>query len=650
VVIFAQQIEFSQSDRMNSIPEQLIPIISALPIPVAVLDTALNYIVTPTSWCKRYGLQDVSGRPFLETLQVNDSGDELNFRAFVAALSLEPIEHTVSRENFVHKLGNWELSAWFNLDETLGGWLIYEAQLVSNQVHANSGTNTNKGTLEIDVPASSIFSNTRTSETELQFKQAFDQTLIGMALISPAGMWEKVNKSLTNMIGYTEEELLNMNISDVTHPDDLERSQSALKDLVAGEIDSIKIEKRYLHKNGSTIWVNIATSMLKTSAGTPLHYVAQIEDVTKRKEIEEDLLLSEKKYRTIFENVQDVFYQTNPQGIVTDISPSIKLYSGYSREEVIGRPASDFYYYLQDRKRILDNLQTKGSVTDFEVRLKTSNNKLKYASVNARLIIENGVLVSTEGSMRDVTTRKFQENALKALNTQLTASNDQKNKLLSIIGHDLRNPIAGSLQLLDLTLMDYESTTATELHTYLFKMKSELSNANELLEDLLSWAKAQFNAVSFNPTEVPDVSVLIDKSVQNVLPMAINKGVEINRFYQDGLRLKVDQGMLETIIRNLVSNAVKFSVKGGQIDVRVDSYEKGVRFSVADNGIGIPKDMIPKLFDKHTNYTTFGTLGEKGTGLGLNLCYDFVQRHGGKLWVESEPKIGSTFYFTIPQS
>lgn len=487
-------------------------------------------------------------------------------------------------------------------------------------------------------------------QSEAQFKQAFEHSLIGMALISPKGRWKKVNKSLSQILGYTEAELNKLTIQDITHPDDLKSSIAILENLASGEIEEMKHEKRYIHKDGRSVWVVIAATMLYDALGHPLHYVSQIEDITKRKEIENDLVLSEKKYRTIFENVQDVFYQTDQQGIVTEISPSIELHSGYPRQEIIGMPVANFYYYPQDRERIIEELQVNGFVIDFEVRLKTRNEELRYASVNARLIIENDVIVGTEGSMRDVTTRKFHENALRALNTELTASNEQKNKLFSIIGHDLRNPISGSLQLLNLTLMDFESSSADDVHTYLSTMKTELSNANDLLEDLLTWAKSQFNALSFNPVEVRDLSALMHKCIQTVLPMAVKKDIEIVQSVKGGSLLYVDRGMLETIIRNLLSNAVKFTNSGGTIILKATANHNTVRFSVKDTGLGIPRDKLSELFNKHSNYTTYGTAGEKGTGLGLSLCNDFVLKHGGQLWAESEEGIGSTFYFTIPET
>ncbi len=486
-------------------------------------------------------------------------------------------------------------------------------------------------------------------QSDEQFKQAFEHSLIGMALVSPGGTWLRVNQSLCQILGYSEDELQGTSVQSLTHPDDIEKTKGILNQMGVGAEEQIKVEKRYFHKDGSIVWVMLAATMLMDKDGKPLHYVSHFENITKRKEIESSLILSEKKYRTIFENVHDVFYQTDQDGYVTEISPSIKLHSGYTRDEVIGRPVSDFYYYSHDRVRIVEILQSEGSVMDFEVRLKTKDNELRYASVNASLISNAAGKISIEGSMRDVTTRKFQENALKALNTELQESNEQKSKLLSIIGHDLRNPISGSLQLLDITLLDYESSSAEEIHLYLSKMQRELSNANELLEELLTWAKAQFNAFNFNPVFTSDLNLLVRKCVNRILPMAINKGVQLNIDVQEEGGITADVGMLETIIRNLVSNAIKFTRKEGLITVSATHVNSTISFKVSDSGMGMTSEVIEKLFEKNVNYSTYGTSGEKGTGLGLRICHDFVSKHGGEIWVESIVGQGSIFYFTIPQ-
>ncbi|WP_165501769.1 PAS domain-containing sensor histidine kinase [Pedobacter frigiditerrae] len=503
------------------------------------------------------------------------------------------------------------------------------------------------GAIAFDITKSTLLRQ-ELDKSEAQFKLAFEYSLIGMALINPDGRLKRVNRSLCQMLGYTEKEIKKLSVQELTHPDDQEKTFSMLEDFASGKMEQIKYEKRYIHRNGNIIWVIIAATMLHDHNGLPLYYVSQIEDITKRKEIENDLVLSEKKYRTIFENVQDVFYQTDHQGLVIEISPSIEQYSGYLRSEIIGKPVSNFYFYPQDRERIMESLSTNGFVIDFEVRLKTKDHELRYASINARLVIENGSVVATEGSIRDVTTRKYQENALKALNSELTASNQQKNKLLSIIGHDLRNPISGSLQLLGLTIDSLSEINTDELKEYLSAMKQGLSSANNLLEDLLDWAKSQFNAAIFTPVVINDVRDLLDRAIQTIGPLAAKKSIELKIDLGEPISLKADRAMLETIIRNLLTNAIKFTSPNGIVTLSVTSQELATKFCISDTGIGIPKERISLLFGQ-TTFSTFGTADEKGTGMGLGLCYDFVTRHKGQIWAESEIGKGSCFCFTIPK-
>jgi PAS domain S-box-containing protein len=401
-------------------------------------------------------------------------------------------------------------------------------------------------------------------------------------------------------------------------------------------------------------WIDGRTRHLLSSK-IPLYDKGQLSgllgityDITKIKEAESALFESDKKYRRIFENIQDVFYQTDQQGIVTEISPSIQKHSGYSRDEVLGKPVTDFYYNIEDREQLVNTIRTNRIVSDFEVRLKTKAGERRYSSVNAQLIVRNGEVVGTEGSMRDVTERKLQADSLKALNNDLNILNDQKNKLLSVIAHDLRNPISGCVGLLEVVFMDIENTSKDELVEYMGMMQKGVLNAYELLEDLLEWARIQFHSVDFIPTVIDDLASDVRHTLNKLMPVADAKQIELTHQIKDGLSIMADKHMLASILRNLVTNAIKFTNKNGKIMVSAKRKSNGYLFSVADDGIGIPAEDIGKLFSDETGFTSYGTLGEKGTGMGLGLCRNFVEKHGGKIWVESVVGSGSTFYFNIP--
>jgi PAS domain S-box-containing protein len=469
------------------------------------------------------------------------------------------------------------------------------------------------------------------------------------------------NKGAENLLGYTRDEMVGKETPAIIHlPEEIEERGKVLsmeydkkiegfdafvENAKHDKIDSL--EWTYVRKNGEQFPVQLVITAVKDENSQIKGFLGIATDISLIKDAEKALKESESKYRRIFENVQDVFYMTDQNGIVTEISPSIEKYSGYKRSTIIGHPVADFYYYVEDRERLLEAITKTGSVIDFEVRLKTADGQLRFASVNARMVIEGG-RVGTEGSMRDITIRKLHEEELEALNAKLKALNEQKNKLLSVIAHDLRNPIAGCLSLLNLAFMDIEASTKEDLTEYLNLMRDATSNANALLEELLEWAKSQFNSVNFDPVEIDDLPELITNCIKKIKPLAESKSIEIVESIPKGIFLSADKNMLETIIRNLATNALKYTNNGGTVIISAEEDNKQVTFKVSDTGIGIPPDVIGKLFDKTSDYTSFGTAGEKGIGLGLDLSFDFVEKHGGKIWVDSTVGKGSTFSFTIP--
>jgi len=482
------------------------------------------------------------------------------------------------------------------------------------------------------------------NDSKEKYKSIIDNSLNAHFLIEPDGHILEANKAALDMFGYTVDELRVLGRSGIMDTADPNLSKY-LRD--REKVGYAKAELIGIRKNAEHFPLEISSIMFKDSNGTQRTSVFMI-DITDRRKTEESLRVSEEQFRNIFENIQDVFYQTNKEGMVTEISPSIKKHSGYERVEVIGRPVTDFYYNKDDGDRLTEILKEKQAVNDFEVRLRTKAGEFRYSSVNAQLIFRNSEVIGADGSMRDITERKFQEDSLKQLNSDLGLLNDQKNKLLSVIAHDLRNPISGSVALLEAVFMDIETTKKEELVEYMTMIQKSILNAHELLEDLLEWARIQFHTVDFNVTSVTDLRGQVKHCLNKLMHVAEAKLITISDDLEDGVKIRVDKYMLDSILRNLVTNAVKFTNKGGEVKVSAKRKGKAFLFSVEDNGIGIPEGNLGKLFSDETGFTSYGTSGEKGTGMGLGLCRNFVEKHGGKIWAESKEGEGSTFYFTIP--
>jgi len=250
-------------------------------------------------------------------------------------------------------------------------------------------------------------------------------------------------------------------------------------------------------------------------------------------------------------------------------------------------------------------------------------------------------------SFRDVTKRKKAEEALKESKRQLEELNATKDKLFSIIGHDLRSPIGGLKQLVELTLSTSDLSDVLSISEILEDIRKSASTTYDLLENLLAWAKSQRSTVVFKPTQV-NLHETIEACVLLLEETIRSKNICIHNQASHKQLVYTDPNMLMTILRNLLTNAIKFTHPDKHIYVSVIDTEKGILISVKDEGVGINPENLDKLFKPNDFLTTYGTSGEKGTGLGLLLCKEFVEKHKGEIWVESELGKGSEFKFTLP--
>jgi PAS domain S-box-containing protein len=237
---------------------------------------------------------------------------------------------------------------------------------------------------------------------------------------------------------------------------------------------------------------------------------------------------------------------------------------------------------------------------------------------------------------------------LKKQNEELHQLNAQKDKFFSIIAHDLRGPFNGFLGLSEIMVQDLSSLTMAEIQSIAVDINKSATNLFRLLENLLNWSTLKQGIITYNPKALKLHQVLVE-SIEMVHEAAFRKSIEIRIDLSDDFIVFADTDQLQTIIRNLVSNAVKFTSKDGKVEVSAIPFSnQSVIVSVKDSGIGMNKEMVSNLFNLGYKSNRKGTDGEASTGLGLLLCKEFIERHSGKLWVESEEGKGSTFNFTLP--
>ncbi len=241
-------------------------------------------------------------------------------------------------------------------------------------------------------------------------------------------------------------------------------------------------------------------------------------------------------------------------------------------------------------------------------------------------------------------------NALEQIEDQnklLQDTNTVKDKLFSIIAHDLRNPFNGLLVLSDILRTKFNSMRADDTANMIELIYQSSRDGYDLLENLLEWSRSQRNQIEFRPGTV-NLNQLIQGNLQLLTAMAQSKKISLTTELKESIRLTADSHMLDTVIRNLITNAIKFTRAGGFVSITAEEKEQQVVVAVTDSGIGIDEDELADFFSNIGTKSTQGTFNEKGTGLGLILCKEFITHHHGTIWVERPPMGGSRFIFSVP--
>ncbi|OQX99710.1 MAG: hypothetical protein B6I24_01875 [Bacteroidetes bacterium 4572_128] len=232
------------------------------------------------------------------------------------------------------------------------------------------------------------------------------------------------------------------------------------------------------------------------------------------------------------------------------------------------------------------------------------------------------------------------------LNEKLKKANSTKDKMLAVIGHELRNPIGNFKMFLDLLTHKNHKINEIKKQRILGLMKENANFTYNLLENLLFWAKTQDDEISFLPKKL-NIKKLTNEIISNFSISIEKKSIKIINDIEKDFEIIADKNMLLTIFRNLISNSIKFCFENGKIKISLKKHKEFLEFIVSDNGVGISKKNIDKIFDKNKNFTTYGTQEEKGTGIGIDLCRIFVEKHKGEIWVESAENKGANFHFKI---
>lgn len=377
---------------------------------------------------------------------------------------------------------------------------------------------------------------------------------------------------------------------------------------------------------------------------------------------ESELREIEEKYKTVFENSVEGIILVDNHGTITEWNRFMVNKTGISKENAIDKKLWDLQYRL-----LTDEWKKKYPVDSLEqiwmniINTHSENNIIskegQYLGTDGELVLTEDIVcpIKLRGNnylfiiQRDLTERRKAELALKENEQKLKHLNATKDKLFSIIAHDLRSPLNTVSGCTDLLNKSIREGNIKESEKCLDLINLSIKNTFNLLDNLLTWAKSQTGQISFNPVNlslVPAINVAVDLLSSS----AKHKGISIHINAADSLMIFADQNMLNIILLNLISNAIKYTHTGGNININARPDQNGIEISISDDGIGMTESILENLFQLNANIVTEGTANEKGSGLGLITCKEFIEKHGGKISAESESGKGSMFSFTFPFS
>jgi PAS domain S-box-containing protein len=488
-------------------------------------------------------------------------------------------------------------------------------------------------------------------ESEEKYKAMYMNAPLAYQSLNEDGKILDVNPQWTNTLGYNRDEVIDKWFGDFLHPDYEEHFKKNFPIFKEkGVIHDVQFRMR--KNDGRYIDVSFEGCIGYTPEGKMKQTYCTFKDVTIENAIRKKLVESEEQFRKLIENLDEGIILVNPDGVIVQHNHAAVKILGGSESTLSGLEAQKFKY-----KTIHEDgseFPTENHPAIITVKQGVSQNNVTMGIVNPQKTVTwikiNSEPIYLSDSKRAHALVSFTDiSNLVEKEIKLKESNATKDKLFSILTHDLKNPFNALLGFTELLMQNYDRYDAGKHKKYIELLNRSAKSAHMLLENLLIWSRSQRDVISFDPALTP-VKPIIDLIISQHESTLLSKSISVTqKITPPALSVYADVEMLKTILRNLLSNAIKFSEEEGEVEILCSETKETTLFMVKDYGKGIKKEDQKKLFRLDTKFTTPGTKQEKGTGLGLILCKDFVERHGGEIWVESKPGKGSTFRFSVPK-
>ncbi len=486
--------------------------------------------------------------------------------------------------------------------------------------------------------------------THLFYEELFKNNPEGILLVDQKGVIIKANNEFTKIFGYTEDELIGANVDDLLTNNHLVGDAYTLtKRAASGE--KFTFETKRLKKDGTTIHVSILGAPIIVD-GIQIGIIGIYRDISVSREMRRMIQYERDLFNTFIEHIPDsIFFKDTQNKFLRVNQATLDKFNLTRHEELIGKTDYDFFARehadkaAEDEQEILES--GKPIIAKEEHEVFTDGTEKWVSTTKIPFTDSNNKIVGTCGITRDITPMKLAELKQAEYNDELKKLNIAKDKFFSILAHDLRSPFTALLGYSEMLKCECNNMEPEEVESIASSVYESAKKLYQLLDNLLEHSRAQLGRIKFEPANVQLVKIAT--SIIGLLsPNAERKNIRLVNEIEESLDMEADEFMLNTIFRNLISNAIKFTEEGGEIIIRAKLLSEVVEISIADSGTGMSPEETSKIFDNEYGFTHPGTQNESGTGLGLLLCKEFIQKHNGNIWVESKKNIGSTFYFNLP--
>jgi two-component system sensor kinase FixL len=495
------------------------------------------------------------------------------------------------------------------------------------------------------------------------FEESFEEAAVGIAHVAPDGRWLRVNTQCGVITGYTREELLSGSFQQITHPDDLSRDLAQVSMLLAGETDRYTMDKRYIRKDGTNIWVSLTVTLIRDRGGVPDFFVAVIQDISERKRLDANLVESEARYRAIFDSAVEAIAVIDARGIIQSVNPAVHRIFGFSPDELIGGNVSKLMPSMIAREHdgYLERYKATGVRAIIGIGREVEGQSKDGRSISIDLSVAEWQLEGRTyftGIMRDITPRRAAEAALRASEERLRALQleyahlarvNEMGEMAAAIAHEINQPLTAIVNNLNAGLYaaaeGMSSETFEEAREVMTEAADQALRAGNIVRRL-----REFVGKGSGERRVENIDMLVDAASSLGLIDAAANGIEVERICGAGtVEASVDPVQMQQVIVNLLRNAVdslSTLPAGMRRRLSIATHElvgeEAVQIRIVDSGPGILPGMRSTIFEP------FVTSKANGMGMGLSVCRRLIEAHGGSIELDEPAEGGAAFTLMLP--